>query len=46
MQPVMRPPPRPPDPLGANVNEEIGPNLDFEENSPQGNNNRNIQKPR
>ena len=35
-QPVMRPPPRPPDPLRPNpkVNVEIGPNLDFEENSP------------
>ena len=33
-QPVMRPPPRPPDPLRPKVNAEIGPNLDFEENSP------------
>ena len=32
-QPVIRPPPRPPDPLRLTpkVNEEMGPNLDFEE---------------
>ena len=33
-QVVMRPPPRPPDPVRPKVNTEIGPNLDFEENSP------------
>ena len=35
-QPVMRPPPRPPDPIRPipKVNAEIEPNLDFEENSP------------
>ena len=35
-QPVMRPPPRPPDQLRPTprVNAEIEPNLDFEENSP------------
>ena len=30
----MRPTPRPPDPVRSKVNAEIGPNLDFEENSP------------
>ena len=35
-QPVIRPPPRPPDLLRPTpkINVEIGPNLDFEENSP------------
>ena len=36
LQPTIRPPPRPPDPLGSNhkVTAGIEPNLDFEENSP------------
>ena len=33
-QPVMRPPPRPPDTIKPKVNTNIRPNLDFEENSP------------
>ena len=33
-QPVMRPPPRPPDLVRPMINTEIRPNLDFEENSP------------
>ena len=34
IQLVMRPPPRPPELVRPKVNTEIGPNLDFEENSP------------
>ena len=49
-QPTIKPPPKPPDPLGSNhkVTAAIEPNLDFEENSPPSgrHNNRNIQKPR